>query len=129
MVEYRAIGLTCGYGTDMIGAHVCRAGVPAAGDRAVWLALLARSSSAKDVKILALRHEVAVLRRANPRPGISWTDRAFLAALTRIMPKALRAAWIVTPGTSLRWHRRLVAAKWRQPRPPGVRRFLMSSSR
>ena len=52
-----------------------------------WLALLARSSSAKDVEILALRHEVAVLRRANPRPSLSWTDRAFLAALTRIMPK------------------------------------------
>jgi Homeodomain-like domain len=84
-----------------------------------WLALLARSSSAKDAEVLALRHEVAVLRRANPRPRMSWTARAVLAALTRIMPKALRAARIVTPGTLLRWHRRLVAAKWRQPRPPG----------
>jgi putative transposase len=84
-----------------------------------WLALLARSSSAKDVEILALRHEVAVLRRANPRPRMSWTDRAVFAALTRIMPKALRTRQMVTPGTLLRWHRRLVAAKWRQPRPPG----------
>jgi putative transposase len=84
-----------------------------------WLALLARSSSAKDVEILALRHEVAVLRRTNPRPRMSWTDRAVLAALTRILPKGLRARRIVTPGTLLRWHRRLVAAKWRQPRPPG----------
>jgi putative transposase len=84
-----------------------------------WLALLARPSSAKDAEILALRHEVAVLRRANPTPRMSWTDRAVLAALTRIMPKALRAVRIVTPGTLLRWHRRLVAAKWRQPRPPG----------
>ncbi len=84
-----------------------------------WLALLARSSSAKDVEILALRHEVAVLRRANPRPRVSWTDRAVLAALARVMPTGLRAARIVTPGTLLRWHRRLVAAKWRQPRPPG----------
>src|ERR1700749_3374005 len=84
-----------------------------------WLALLARSSSAKDVEILALRHEVAVLRRTNLRPRMSWTDRAFLAALTRIMPKGLRARRIVTPATLLRWHRRLVAAKWRQPARPG----------
>jgi putative transposase len=84
-----------------------------------WFALLARSSSAKDAEILALRHEVAVLRRANPRPRLSWTDRAFLAALARIMPRGLRARRIVTPGTLLRWHQRLVAAKWRQPRPPG----------
>src|SRR6201984_2866114 len=84
-----------------------------------WFALLARSSSAKDAEILALRHEVAVLRRANPRPRMSWADRAVLAALARIMPKALRACRIVTPGTLLRWHRRLVAARWRQPRPPG----------
>lgn len=56
-----------------------------------WLALLARSSSSKDVEILTLRHEVAVLRRTNPRPRMSWTDRAVLAALTRIMPKPLRA--------------------------------------
>ena len=83
-----------------------------------WLALLARSSSSKDVEILALRNEVAVLRRTNPRPRMSWTDRAVLTALTRIMTKALRARRIVTPGTLLRWHQRLVAAKWRQPRPP-----------
>ena len=84
-----------------------------------WLALLARSSWAKDVELLALRHEVAVLRRATSGPRMSWADRAVLAALARVMPKALRARRIVTPGTLLRWHRRLVAAKWRQPRPPG----------
>jgi len=84
-----------------------------------WLALLARSSSAKDAEIRVLRREVAVLRRINPRPRMSRTDRAILAALARIMPKGLRAWRIVTPGTLLRWHRRLVAVKWRQPRPPG----------
>jgi putative transposase len=84
-----------------------------------WLSLLARSSSAKNVEILALRHEVAVLRGANPGPTLSWTDRAFFAALTRIMPKGLRACRLVTPGTLLRWHRRMAAAKWRQPRPSG----------
>src|ERR1700760_898340 len=84
-----------------------------------WLALLARSSSSKDAEILALRHEVAVLRRSAPRLHLSWTDRAVLAALARVLPKALRAARIVTPGTLLRWHRRMAAARWRQPRPPG----------
>ena len=45
-----------------------------------WLALLARSSSARDVELLALRHEVAVLRRTNPRPRMSWTGRAIVLA-------------------------------------------------
>src|SRR5690349_19444307 len=94
-----------------------------------WLALLARSSPAKDVEILALRHEVAVLRRTNTRPRMSWTDRAVLAALARIMPRGLRVRRIVTSGTLLRWHRRLVAARWRQPRPLVVRRYPRSSSR
>jgi len=84
-----------------------------------WRALLARSSASKDVEILALRHEVAVLRRANPKPRIDWTDRAVLSALSRLLPKALRVHRIVTPSTLLRWHRRLLAAKWRQPKAPG----------
>jgi putative transposase len=84
-----------------------------------WLALLARSSASKNAEILILRHEVAVLRRGNPRPGIDWTDRALLAALTRILPKALRTHRIVTPATLLRWHRRMVTRKWTQPRAPG----------
>jgi hypothetical protein len=69
-----------------------------------WLALLARTSSAKDAEILALRHEVAVLRRTSPRPRMSWTDRAVLAALARILPKGLRAhPWI--PRNSAAWRR------------------------
>jgi putative transposase len=84
-----------------------------------WLVLLSRSSASKDAEILVLRHEVAVLGKANPKPRLAWTDRAILAALARIMPKALRAHRIVTPGTLLRWHRRLLAAKWRQPKPAG----------
>ncbi|MBB2498429.1 transposase [Amycolatopsis echigonensis] len=84
-----------------------------------WLALFARSSASKDVEILALRHEVAVLRRNNPRPRLSWPDRAVLAALARMLPKTLRAHRIVTPATLLRWHRRLITARWRQPKPPG----------
>ena len=48
-----------------------------------WLALLARSSASKDAEILALRHEVTVLRRTNPRPQLNWADRAVLAAYGR----------------------------------------------
>jgi len=84
-----------------------------------WLALLVRSSASEEAEILALRHEVAVLRRTNPRPRLDWADRAVLAALSRLLPKTLRACRIVTPATGLRWHRRLVAGRWRQPKSLG----------
>jgi transposase InsO family protein len=84
-----------------------------------WLALLTRSSASKDSEILALRHEVAILRRENPKPKMTWPERAVLAALARLLPRALREHRIVTPGTLLRWHKRMVTAKWRQPKPPG----------
>jgi putative transposase len=84
-----------------------------------WLALSARSSASKNAEILVLRHEVAVLRRGNPKPRVDWADRALFAALARILPTALRAHRIVTPGTLLRWHRRMVAKKRTQPKAPG----------
>jgi putative transposase len=65
-----------------------------------WLALSVRSSASENAEILILRNEVAVLRRGNPRPRIAWADRAVLAALARILPRALRAHRIVTRYTA-----------------------------
>ena len=84
-----------------------------------WLALLARSDASKDAEILVLRHEVAVLRRHVARSGPDWADRAVIAALARLLPTYLRFHRIVTSGTLLAWHRRMVKNKWTYPNKTG----------
>jgi hypothetical protein len=64
-----------------------------------WQALLARSDATKDVEILVLRHEVAVLRRHNARPTLNWADHAVLSALGRLLPTPLRRLRLVSPRT------------------------------
>jgi putative transposase len=87
-----------------------------------WLALLARSDRAKDAEILILRHQVAVLQRQVKTPRLSWTDRAILAALARMLPsnRLRQLRLIISPRTLLRWHADLVRRGWAYPhRTPG----------
>ena len=84
-----------------------------------WLLLLGRSQASKDAEIMVLRHEVTVLRRQVAQPKPDWADRAVLAALARLLPAELRAHRLVTPGTLLAWHRRLITRKWTYPNRPG----------
>jgi hypothetical protein len=75
-----------------------------------------RSEFAKDVELMVLRHRLVVLGRQAGRPSLRPADRAFLAALARVLPRRRRHALVVTPQTLLRWHRELVRRKWAQPR-------------
>ena len=85
-----------------------------------WIVLRTRADTTKEIEILVLRHQLAVLRRRTPRPRIRWTDRAVIAALTRLLPVRRRFGLFVTPSTILRWHRQLVTRRWTtQPARPG----------
>jgi putative transposase len=90
-----------------------------------WLVLLGRSGRSKEIEILVLRHQLAVLQRQTGRPRLSWADRALISALARLLPKARRFGMLITPGTLLRWHADLVKRRWtyrrRQPGRPPVR--------
>jgi putative transposase len=83
------------------------------------LAMLARGDAAKDLEILVLRHQLGVLCRQIPGPRLEPTDRALLAAVSRVLPRARWSCFLVRPETLLRWHRRLIAGVWTYPRGPG----------
>ncbi len=84
----------------------------------VWL--LARRRCSKELEILVLRQELAILRRQRSRPRLTRADRALLAALSRSLPRAAWAAFSFKPETLLRWHRELIARRWTYPhRAPG----------
>jgi transposase len=82
---------------------------------AVWLRLSRREETWKTAEILILRHQLAVLQRRQPRrPKLNWADRAPLAVLLGVIPKARRHGLrlLVTPDTMLRWHRDIVRRRW-----------------
>ena len=72
-------------------------------------ALRLRSEEFKELEIVVLRHELGVLRRQLARPELRPSDRVFLAAASRLLPRASWRSFVVTPTTLLSWHRRLVA--------------------
>ena len=82
--------------------------------------LAVRAGRSKDLEIIVLRHQLAVLHRTVDRPAVTDDDRTLLAGIAQALPRRLRQGWIVTPETLLRWHRRRVARHWtHRPRRPG----------
>src|SRR6266567_463133 len=80
-----------------------------------WLRLTQREEAWQTAEILILRHQLAVLQRRQPRrPHLTWADRALLAALLGVIPKARRQGLrlLVAPDTILRWHRDIVRRRW-----------------
>ena len=82
---------------------------------AAWLPLSRREGTWKTAEVLILRHQLAILQRRQPRrPKLNWADRALLAALLGVIPKARRQGLrlLITPDTILRWHRDIVRRRW-----------------
>src|SRR6266508_2467350 len=85
-----------------------------------FVLLRARGDRSKELEILLLRHELSILRRKTRRPQLAERDRLLLATLSRMMSRRSWQAFLVTPETLLRWHRRIVARRWTYPhRRPG----------
>jgi hypothetical protein len=82
--------------------------------------LLARGDRSKELELLVLRHELSILRRQARRPQLRESDRLVLATFSRVMPRRSWRAFLATPETLLRWHRRIIARRWTYPhRRPG----------
>jgi len=92
----------------------------------VWL--LGRPRRSKDLEILVLRHELAILRRQASRPKLTRADRALLTSLSRALPRPAWTAFTFRPETVLHWHRQLIARRWtyshRRPGRPPLKRSL-----
>jgi hypothetical protein len=101
------------------------------------IVLCCRSAKAKEIEILVLRHELAVLRRQHPRPRLQSKDRALLAALSRQLPRVQWSVFLVKPETLLDWHRRMVRRRWtyasaprgRPPVPDQVQQLIVRLAR
>jgi putative transposase len=118
--------VTSGSGRPCEGLRCAVVSLPSsAGVPAVWsflhlalrhvlelIMLCCRSTEAKEIGILVLRHELTVLRRQHPRPRLQPKDRALLAALSRQLPRARWPVFLVKPETLLDWHRRMVRRRW-----------------
>ena len=81
--------------------------------------LLFRSMQSKDLELIVLRYELAVLRRQVRLRMFRPADRVFLSAASRLLPRVNWSSFVVTPATLLRWHKLLVAKRWTYMRPPG----------
>jgi len=83
------------------------------------LVLRGRTNRSKDVEILVLRHQLAVLQRQVSRPRFEPEDRALVTAMSRVLRRDRWSIFLVTPDTILRWHRRLIADHWTYPHRAG----------
>ena len=82
---------------------------------ASWLRLSRRKEAWKTAEILILRHQLTVLQRHQAcRPKLTWSDRALLATLASVIPRARRRGLrlLVTPDTILRWHGEIIRRRW-----------------
>jgi hypothetical protein len=121
---WRSIGWARGsVGGPVFGGRLCSCRLSVV---ACWLfrlvLLLGRSDGSKELEIVLLRHELAILRRQTRRPQLTTRDRLALAALSRVLPRGSWQAFPVRSETLLRWHRLIIARHWtyphRRPRRP-----------